>query len=183
MPAQLVAAAGAASTDLPIVGHGLAFLEGEAHLPSPTIIMVGELTATYGYCPTDDVGLDIVLRLCSSTENDTKQLASRLISRRIRGDFYGRHWFVVEGIWLANDPVHLASNVRPLVSGSGAAISSNHRGYFASKLLPVVTAKENLSAFFRRTTSARHLLIYSVWQLANARDVMDVTRRYGHASG
>jgi chloride channel protein, CIC family len=145
------------------------FFAGAAHAPISTIIMVSELTGDYGlFLPTMWVSTLCFVRCHRWTLYD-QQLASRLDSPAHRGDFLVD---VLEGIGVADIPleqrptVFQGTELRDIVQ----LIANSRQHYF-----PVVDHEDRFVGVFSSDDVRAHLFNDSLWELANARDVM-ITR-------
>ena len=142
------------------------FFAGAAHAPISTIIMVSELTGDYGLLlPTMWVST-LCFVLCHRWTLYDQQLASRLDSPAHRGDFLVD---VLEGISVADIPleqrptVFQGTKLRDIVQ----LIATSRQHYF-----PVVDHEDRFVGVFSSDDVRSHLFNDSLWELANARDVM-----------
>jgi CIC family chloride channel protein len=142
------------------------FFAGAAHAPISTIIMVGELTGDYGLLlPTMWVST-LCFVLCHRWTLYHEQLPSRLDSPAHRGDFLVD---VLEGISVGDVPLEQRTTVfqgmrlRDIVQ----LIATSRQNYF-----PVVDRDGKFVGIFTSDDVRSHLFNDSVWELANARDVM-----------
>ena len=142
------------------------FFAGAAHAPISTIIMVGELTGDYGLLlPTMWVST-LCFVLCHRWTLYHEQLASRLDSPAHRGDFLVD---VLEGINVGDVPLEQRATVFQgmLLGDIVQLIATSRQNYF-----PVVDKEARFVGIFSSDDVRSHLFNDSVWQLANARDVM-----------
>ena len=142
------------------------FFAGAAHAPISTIIMVSELTGDYGLLlPTMWVST-LCFVLCHRWTLYDQQLASRLDSPAHRGDFLVD---VLEGISVADIPweqrptVFQGTKLRDIVQ----LLANSRQHYF-----PVVDHENRFVGIFSSDDVRAHLFNDSLWELANARDVM-----------
>ncbi len=142
------------------------FFAGAAHAPISTIIMVSELTGDYGLLlPTMWVST-LCFVLCHRWTLYDQQLGSRLDSPAHRGDFLVD---VLEGICVADipleqcPPVFQGTLLREIVQ----LIAASRQHYF-----PVVDRDDRFIGIFSSDDVRSHLFSDSLWELANARDVM-----------
>jgi CIC family chloride channel protein len=142
------------------------FFAGAAHAPISTIIMVGELTGDYGLLlPTMWVST-LCFVLCHRWTLYHEQLPSRLDSPAHRGDFLVD---VLEGISVGDVPLEQRATVFQgmRLGDIVQLIATSRQNYF-----PVVDAAGKFVGIFSSDDVRSHLFNDSVWELANARDVM-----------
>jgi CIC family chloride channel protein len=142
------------------------FFAGAAHAPISTIIMVGELTGDYGLLlPTMWVST-LCFVLCHRWTLYHEQLASRLDSPAHRGDFLVD---VLEGISVADVPLEQRATVfQGMRLGEIVQLlATSRQNYF-----PVVDNTGRFVGIFSSDDVRSHLFNDSLWELANARDVM-----------
>jgi CIC family chloride channel protein len=142
------------------------FFAGAAHAPISTIIMVGELTGDYGLLlPTMWVST-LCFVLCHRWTLYHEQLASRLDSPAHRGDFLVD---VLEGISVADIPLEQTATVfqGTKLKDIVQLIAASRQHYF-----PVVDQEGRFIGIFSSDDVRSHLFNDSLWELANARDVM-----------
>ena len=142
------------------------FFAGAAHAPISTIIMVSELTGDYGLLlPTMWVST-VCFVLCNRWTLYDQQLASRLDSPAHRGDFLVD---VLEGINVGDiqleqrPTVFQGTKLKEIVQ----LIAASRQHYF-----PVVDHDGRFIGVFSSDDVRSHLFNESLWELANARDVM-----------
>lgn len=142
------------------------FFAGAAHAPISTIIMVSELTGDYGLLLPAMWVSTLCFVLCHRWTLYDQQLASRLDSPAHRGDFLVD---VLEGIRVADVPceqrpaVFQGTKLRDIVQ----LLAASRQHYF-----PVVDHENRFVGIFSSDDVRSHLFNDSLWELANARDVM-----------
>jgi CIC family chloride channel protein len=142
------------------------FFAGAAHAPISTIIMVSELTGDYGLLLPAMWVSTLCFVLCHRWTLYDQQLASRLDSPAHRGDFLVD---VLEGIRVADVPseqratVFQGAKLREIVQ----LLATSRQHYF-----PVVDHENRFVGIFSSDDVRAHLFNDSLWELANARDVM-----------
>jgi CIC family chloride channel protein len=142
------------------------FFAGAAHAPISTIIMVGELTGDYGLLlPTMWVST-LCFVLCHRWTLYREQLPSRLDSPAHRGDFLVD---ILEGFNVGDVPIEQRKTVfqglslREIVK----LIATSRQNYF-----PVIDGAGRFIGIFTSDDVRSHLFNDSLWELANARDIM-----------
>ena len=142
------------------------FFAGAAHAPISTIIMVSELTGDYGLLLPAMWVSTLCFVLCHRWTLYDQQLASRLDSPAHRGDFLVD---VLEGICVGDVPreqrptVFQGAKLREIVQ----LLATSRQHYF-----PVVDHENRFVGIFSSDDVRAHLFNDSLWELANARDVM-----------
>jgi CIC family chloride channel protein len=142
------------------------FFAGCAHAPISTIVMVSELTGDYRLLvPTMWVST-LCFILCQRWTLYDKQVASRLDSPAHRGDFLVD---VLEGIKVGDvafkqrQTIFEGMTLKEIVR----FLAESQQHYF-----PVVDAAGRFVGIFSTNDVRRYLFNESIWDLANARDVM-----------
>jgi CIC family chloride channel protein len=142
------------------------FFAGCAHAPISTILMVTELTGDYRLLvPTMWVST-LCFILCRRWTLYEKQVPSRMDSPAHRGDFLVD---VLEGIKVKDVPwkdrrcVYEGMQLSEIVR----MLAESRQHYF-----PVVDGDGKFVGIFSTDDVRRYLFDESIWQLANARDVM-----------
>lgn len=142
------------------------FFAGIAHAPISTIVMVSELTGDYRLLvPTMWVST-LCFILCQRWTLYDKQVASRLDSPAHRGDFLVD---VLEGIKVGDvalkprDTVFEGMTLKEILR----FVAESRQHYF-----PVVDATGRFVGIFSTNDVRRYLYNETIWELANARDVM-----------
>ena len=136
------------------------------HAPISTIIMVTELTGDYSLLvPTMWVST-LCFVLCQHWTLYEKQVPSRLDSPAHRGDFLVD---VLEGITVADVPWTQRKTVGEAMPLETIVhmLAETRQHYF-----PVLDANERFVGIFSSDDVRRYLFDPTLWQLANARDVM-----------
>ncbi len=142
------------------------FFAGAAHAPISTIILVSELTGDYGLLvPTMWVST-LCFVLCYRWTLYDEQLSSPLESPAHRGDFLVD---VLEGINVSDVPLKQRTVVFQgmLLRDIMQLLASSRQNYF-----PVVDREDKFVGIFSSDDVRSHLFNDSVWELANARDIM-----------
>lgn len=142
------------------------FFAGCAHAPISTIIMVTELTGDYSLLvPTMWVST-LCFLLCQRWTLYDKQLPTRLDSPAHRGDFMVD---VLEGIKIKAVPFKQRTTVHEGVTLKDILhlVAESRQHYF-----PVVDSEDRFIGIFSTDDVRRYLFNESIWELANARDVM-----------
>jgi CIC family chloride channel protein len=142
------------------------FFAGCAHAPISTIVMVTELTGDYSLLVPAMWVSTLCFVLCQHWSLYEKQVPTRLDSPAHRGDFLVD---VLEGItvkdvpWTDRKAVNEAMALQDIVH----MLAENRQHYF-----PVVDSDERFVGIFSSDDVRRYLFDPTIWQLANARDVM-----------
>jgi CIC family chloride channel protein len=142
------------------------FFAGCAHAPISTIVMVTELTGDYSLLAPAMWVSTLSFLLGQKWSLYEKQLPSRLESPAHRGDFLVD---VLEGIkvkdvpWIQRRRVPEGMPLQDIVH----LLAENRQQYF-----PVEDAGGNFVGIFSADDVRRYLFDQTIWQLANARDVM-----------
>lgn len=142
------------------------FFAGCAHAPISTIVMVSEMTGDYNLLvPTMWVST-LCFVLCQRWTLYEKQLPSRLDSPAHRGDFLVD---VLEGLavrdipWKERRTIPEETTMRDIVH----LLAETRQHYF-----PVVDNAGNFVGIFSTDDVRGYLYNETIWELANARDVM-----------
>ncbi len=144
------------------------FFAGCAHAPFSTIIMVSEMTGSYYLLlPTMWVST-LCFLLCRRWSLYEKQVGSRLDSPAHRGDFIVD---ILEGITVAevfrpDRKLHFISEGMSL-DEIVHTLARTHQHYF-----PVVDDNDRVVGIFSADDVRSYLYDETLWQLANARDIM-----------
>ncbi len=142
------------------------FFAGAANAPISTIVMVSELTGDYGLLvPTMWVSI-ICFILCRRWTLYEKQLPTRLDSPAHRGDLLVD---VLEGLQVSDVPLVQRqtlpekTNLREILR----TVAESRQHYF-----PVVDGQGAFVGIFSTDDVRAYLFNETIWELANARDVM-----------
>ncbi|MCA9205180.1 MAG: chloride channel protein, partial [Planctomycetales bacterium] len=144
------------------------FFAGAARAPFSTILMVSEMTGDYKLLlPTMWVAT-ICFLLCSRWTLYIKQVPSRLDSPAHRGDFIVD---LLEGITVSD--VYQKNRKIRLVQENATLDEIVHLlAKTSQRYFPVVDARERMVGIFSAEDVRAYLYDDSIWQIANARDVM-----------
>ena len=142
------------------------FFSGCAHAPLSTIVMVSELTGDYRLLlPTMWVST-LCFVMCRRWTLYSKQVPSRLDSPAHFGD---RQVDVLEGMLVESIELRKAATIPENLSLRAIVriIAESRQNIF-----PVVSANDNLEGVFSADDARRFLLDDTIWDLANAHDMM-----------
>ncbi|MEM7811510.1 MAG: chloride channel protein [Planctomycetota bacterium] len=144
------------------------FFSGVARAPISTVIMVHELTGDYGLLPPTMLVSTLTFLLLKGQSLYVKQVPSRLESGAHRGDFIVDilGGLKVDSAYQKNRPVqtvHEADNLDSIVH----KLAESHQHYY-----PVLDDEKRMVGIFSADDVRAYLFDETMWQLANARDVM-----------
>jgi len=144
------------------------FFSGCAHAPFSTIIMVSEITGSYGLLLPAMWVSTLTFLMCQQWKLYTRQVRTRLESPAHRGDFLVD---VLEGLHV-NDVYKRRNDILTVSENATLEEIVHLLAATQQHFFPVVDSDGKIQGIFSEDDVRAYLYDETLWKLANARDVM-----------